>query len=119
MPSRPSVDGFLPLTPATFHILLTFVDGVHHGYGVKRIVEERTRGAVRLSAGTLYTAVQRLETKGLIEEVEAPDDGDASASSRWRFYRATSLGRDVAEAEFKRLVADVDAARAAFEGSRG
>ena len=117
--SPESLDRFLPLTPATFHILLSFVEGVHHGYGVKRVVEERTEGAVRLSAGTLYTAVQRLEEKGMIEEVEAPEAGEGAGSSRWRFYRATGLGRDVARAELDRLVADVKAARAAFSGNAG
>ena len=109
-------DSFLPLTPATFHILLTLLDGPHHGYGVKRIVEDRTGGAVTLSAGTLYTAVQRLERRSLIEEVEAPAEGESSGSSRWRFYTATALGRDVAKAELARLEADVRAAQAAFSG---
>ena len=114
--SSDTADAFLPLTPATFHILLTLLDGPLHGYGVKRIVEERTGGSVTLSAGTLYTAVQRLEHRKLIEEVEAPVEGDGAGSSRWRFYTATALGRDVAKAELARLEADVRAARAAFSG---
>ena len=32
-----------PLTPATFHILVTLADAPAHGYHVKRLVEERTR----------------------------------------------------------------------------
>ena len=38
-----------PLTPATFHILLTVAQGPAHGYRIKRDVEERTDGAVQCS----------------------------------------------------------------------
>lgn len=110
--SMPAPDSFLPLTPVTFHILLALLDGPHHGYGVKRIVEERTDNAVSLSAGTLYTAVQRLDRSGLIEEVDPPGDLEDGASSRWRFYTVTALGREVVAAELSRLEADVRAARA-------
>ena len=108
---------FLPLTPATFHILLSLEEAPLHGYGVKRVVEERTDGAVQLSAGTLYTAVQRLEQSGLIQEVDAPDEeARAAASSRWRFYRCSDLGRRVLSAELQRLEADLRAGRAIVAG---
>lgn len=110
----PSPDSYLPLTPVTFHILLALLDGPIHGYGVKRIVEERTENAVSLSAGTLYTAVQRLDRSGLIEEVEPPEDTAEGASSRWRFYTVTALGRSVLAAELRRLEADVRVGRAAL-----
>lgn len=115
--STPSPNSFLPLTPATFHILLTLLDGPHHGYGVKRIVEERTEGGVQLSAGTLYTAVQRLEKSKLISEVPQPPDPEGAASSRWRFYETTELGREVVAAELGRLEGDVRAGRAAIYGA--
>ena len=49
-----------PLTPATFHILLSLAHEVAHGYHIKRTVEERTGGAVRLGAGTLYAGIRRM-----------------------------------------------------------
>ena len=36
------------LTPAVLHVLLSLVDGVKHGYGIKLEVEERTNGALEL-----------------------------------------------------------------------
>lgn len=102
-----------PLTPATFHILLTLADAVAHGYAIKRTVEERTSGAVRLGAGTLYAGIQRMTETGLIEETDPPDDsGDVEPGSRWRFYRITSHGREVLDAEIARLESDLEAARA-------
>ena len=103
-----------PLTPATFHILVSLAADVAHGYRIKREVEDRTDGAVRLGAGTLYAGLKRMTDDGLIEETDAPeDDGELEPSSRWRFYRITDLGRRVLEGEIARLESDLAAAQAA------
>jgi DNA-binding PadR family transcriptional regulator len=96
----------LPLTPATFHILLSLYNGVKHGYGIKREVEERTDGLIRLGAGTLYEAIQRLDRSGLIAEARPPADAPTE-NARWRFYRITTYGRRALEAELRRLETDV------------
>jgi len=101
-----------PLTPATFHILLSLSREVAHGYHIKRMVEERTEGAVRLGAGTLYAGLRRMSRDGLIEETDAPPDLDEEPSERWRFYRITRRGQRVLEDEIRRLEADLEAARA-------
>lgn len=102
-----------PLTPATFHILLTLAQGVAHGYHIKRVVEERTDGTVRLGAGTLYAGLQRMAREGLIEETTAPEDpGDTEPGTRWRFYAITRAGRRALEAEVGRMEADLEVARA-------
>lgn len=102
-----------PLTVATFHILLSLTQQAAHGYGIKRIVEERTDGAVRLGAGTLYAGLQRMTRDGLIEETEPPQDaGEVEPGTRWRFYRITPHGRELLHAEIARLEADLEAARA-------
>ena len=72
--NNPKLETLLPLTPATFHILLSLHEGVKHGYRIKREVEERTSGVIRLGAGTLYEAIQRLDRSGLIEQTKAPAD---------------------------------------------
>lgn len=101
-----------PLTPATFHILLSLMRDPAHGYQIKRMVEERTRGAVRLGAGTLYAGIRRMTRDGLIEETDAPRDGGGSEPhTRWRFYAITRRGREALEREVARLEADLAAAR--------
>jgi DNA-binding PadR family transcriptional regulator len=113
----PDVERFLPLKAVHFHILLTLAEGPAHGYGVRQQVEERTGGVIVLAAGTLYETLQRLERDGLVEETEAPAEDAERASSRWRFYRATDLGRAVLVREVARLEDDLAAARAALATS--
>jgi DNA-binding PadR family transcriptional regulator len=107
----------LPLTPTTFQLLVSLMHGPAHGYGLKRDIEERTGDAMRLGAGTLYTSLQRMERDGLIRETDAPPELQGEASSRWRFYAVTELGRRVLRAELERLETGVrDARRALAEG---
>jgi DNA-binding PadR family transcriptional regulator len=104
-------DSFLPLPPATFHILLALADDDRHGYAIMQDVAARTKGALRLSAGTLYRSIQRLLEQGLIVEPRErprPDDDD----ERRRYYRITALGTAVAKAEARRLAQLVRMARA-------
>ena len=105
------VDSFLPLPNAVFHILVALADRDRHGYSIMQDVDARTGGKVRLSAGTLYTAIRRMLEQGLIEELrDSPDPG--SSDERRRYYRVTRLGRDVALAEAKRFSELLDQARA-------
>jgi DNA-binding PadR family transcriptional regulator len=83
-------------TRAEFHVLLALQHGARHGYGVMQDVEAMSDGRVRLGPGTLYTAIKRLVSAGLIEEC----DSDAE---RRRCYRLTRKGRSVAEDEARQL----------------
>ena len=58
----------MPLTPAMFQILLALADGNKHGYAILKDVSRRSEGKIRLSAGTLYGNLARLESVGLIAE---------------------------------------------------
>ena len=101
---------FLPLTPAVFHILIALADGEAHGYAIMQSVADRSAGSVRLGAGTLYGAINRLLQDGLIEEsAERPDP--EMDDSRRRYYRLTDLGGRVVAAEAKRMADLVRAAR--------
>ncbi len=100
----------LPLTPGVFHILLALADQDRHGYGIILDVAERTDGAMRLGTGTLYTAIARLLEQRLIEESDARPRADEDDERR-RYYRLTPFGRDVANAEARRLAALVRMAR--------
>jgi DNA-binding PadR family transcriptional regulator len=108
---RPDPQALLPLPAATFHILMSLADEDRHGYAIIQDVEERTGGALRLGAGTLYRSIQRMEEQGLLVETqERPDP--AIDDERRRYYRITSFGREVARAEAARLTQLVKLARA-------
>jgi hypothetical protein len=63
------------LQEATLLVLTALARGSRHGVGIITEVEEISGGRVRLRAGTLYTALDRLRADGLIgverEEVVA------------------------------------------------
>ena len=93
-----STDRFLPLSPAVFHVLVSLADGNRHGYAIIKEIADRTAGAERMGAGTLYAILRRLLEDDLIDEVPG-----ASDDQRRRYYRLTALGRRVVKAEVERL----------------
>jgi DNA-binding PadR family transcriptional regulator len=96
------IDDLLPLPTAVFHILVALADRERHGYSIMQDVAARTDGKVRLSAGTLYSAVRRMLEQGLIEELrDSPDP--QSDDERRRYYGLTRFGREVATAEARRV----------------
>jgi DNA-binding PadR family transcriptional regulator len=105
------VEALLPLPPTTFHILLALLDQERHGYAIIQDVEERTGGALRMSAGTLYRTIARLVEQGLIRETSRRPPIELDDERR-RYYRITPLGTDVARAEMRRLTELVRLARA-------
>ena len=70
-------------------------DRDRHGYAVMQDVRERTDGALSLSPSSLYAAIRRLLTQGLIEELTERPDPEHDDERR-RYYRLTRLGRAVA-----------------------
>lgn len=101
---------FLPLTPVAFEILLALGDGDRHGYAIMQEVEERSGGAVRLRAGSLYRALGRMLEDGLVQEVAESADVPGEDGRR-RYYTLTGPGRRVAAAEARRLASAVESAR--------
>ena len=106
MKSR-SVDDFLPLTPAVFHILLSLSDTDRHGYAIMQDVHATTKGQIRMGPGTLYGTIKRMIDEELIEE----SSGDPTEDQRRRYYHVTALGRAVANAESARLYSIVQVAK--------
>ncbi|HUF50673.1 MAG TPA: PadR family transcriptional regulator [Longimicrobiales bacterium] len=99
MTARKTSDRYLPLKPATFHILLALADGPRHGYAIRAAVEELTAGGVRLWPVTLYGSIRELSDAGLIETAAR----SAATDARRRYYELTVLGRRVLAAETARL----------------
>ena len=103
-------EALLPLTPAMFHVLVALASGDLHGYAVIKDVADRTGGSVQLGTSTLYGIVKRLLADGLAVESKrrpAAEDDD----ERRRYYRLTPFGREVVNAEIRRLEATLQAAK--------
>ena len=96
------VQAQLPLPPPIFHMLLALCQGERHGYALKREILRRTDGKLDLGAGALYGSIARMVERGLVEESEARPDLHLDDERR-RYYRITSLGRRVAQAEAQRM----------------
>lgn len=92
---------FLPLTEATYFIMLSLVEP-RHGYGIMQYVRELTRGGVRIGAGTLYGALATLQERNLIVPAESPGDHVGDGSRQRRVYVLTRLGRQVLGLELER-----------------
>jgi PadR family transcriptional regulator len=78
-------------------ILKTLASTSLHGYGIGQQIEQRSGGVFRVTLGSLYPALQRLEREGLIDaEWKASDN-----NRRARYYRITAAGR-------RRLAAEME-----------
>ena len=97
---KPDPDDYLPLAPATLHILLSLAGEPMHGYGIMQEVLRQSGGRYNLGPGTLYDNLQRLMKQRMVEEVAGPRDGE---NSRRRYYRLSLLGRGVLSEEIARL----------------
>ena len=97
------VNRFLPMAPATLHILLALAEEDRHGYGIMQEVQRQTEGRYRLGPGTLYDNLARLVREGLVAETEQ--------DARRKYYRLTATGRRVLSAEVARLETVVRDAR--------
>jgi DNA-binding PadR family transcriptional regulator len=106
---KPAIDNFLPLAPATLHILLSLAGEKMYGYAIMQEVARQSDGRYKLGPGTLYDNLQRLMKQGLVEEVAGRPEED---SSRRRYYRLSGLGRGVLSAEIDRLRDVVEHAQA-------
>jgi DNA-binding PadR family transcriptional regulator len=106
---------FLPLSPATLHILLSLAGEDLHGYGIMQDVVRQSEGKYKLGPGTLYDNLQKLIQRDWVEEL-GRRTGDEDP--RRRYYRLTLAGRRVLEAEVARLAEVVREARSRLQIAR-
>lgn len=78
-------------------ILKTVALEPQHGYGIGQRIEQLSEGVFRLTLGSLYPALQRLEKAGLIDSAWKSSDNNRRA----RYYRITPAGRRRLAAEEK------------------
>ena len=99
---------FLPLSPATLHILLSLAGEERYGYGIMQEVARQSEGQYKLGPGTLYDNLQKLMDQAIVEEAARRSADD---DPRRRYYRLTGLGRRILTAEVARLEGVVREAR--------
>lgn len=84
MPKTEYLQGALDLL-----ILRTLELGPNHGWGIQQRIRQVSREALRVSQGSLYPALHRLEAKGWLASKMARSENNRNA----RFYRLTAAGR--------------------------
>lgn len=93
---------------ATFLILTALAAGSKHGYAIISEVARISEGRVRLRAGTLYSALDRLRLDGLVRI-----DREEIVDNRLRrYYRLTPEGAKRLAAEAARFQSNAAAALA-------
>jgi len=85
----------LGLLPGTLDVLiLKALDGEpNHGYAVARWVREETDGHLVIEDGALYTALHRLERRGLLRA----EWRRSESNRRAKYYGLTAAGRRALE----------------------
>jgi len=76
-------------------ILKSLSLGEMHGLGIAKRVEQLSRGAFLVRAGSLFPALYRMEESGWL----ASQWGESANNRRAKYYRLTALGRRQLEAE--------------------
>lgn len=90
------------LREPTFLILSALADGPKHGYAIIQDAAAQSDGRVRLQAGTLYAALDRLAGEGLVETTGE----EVVGGRRRRYVGLTSDGREQLEREAHRQAAN-------------
>ena len=94
------------LQEPSFLILTALAAGPQHGYGIMTDVAGISEGRVKLGAGTLYAALDRLRA-GKLVDVDREEVVDTRLR---RYYRLTPAGADRLATEAARLRANAAAA---------
>ena len=81
------------LLPGTLDVLVlkAIAASPNHGYGIARWVRDATNDELVLEDGALYTALHRLEKRGLLRS----DWKSSETNRRAKYYSLTARGRDV------------------------
>ncbi len=79
-------------------LLLSLLETVpRHGYEIGKLIEQRSAGALRFHAASLYPLLYRLEKRELIQGRWV----EKSGQRRRRYYRLTAQGRKVLASQRK------------------
>ena len=94
------------LQEPSFLILTALAAGPQHGYGIMADVASISGDRIKLRAGTLYAALDRLRSDGIIDV-----DREEVVNGRLRrYYKLTQTGIAVLDEEVRRMHANVKVA---------
>lgn len=79
-------------------VLKALAWGPRHGYAVTSWIRETTRGELDVEDGALYTALHRLETRGLA----SAEWGLSEHNRKAKYYDLTAAGRRALRSEARR-----------------
>ena len=82
------------MTETAFYILLC-LKKPNHGYSIVQTVERLTDGEIKLTPGTMYGSLSKMEKDGLIRFVSVED--------KRKIYQITELGVEVLGLELNRI----------------
>ena len=85
---------YVPMTETGFYILLCLQEEMH-GYNIVQKVEKMTEGEIRISPGTMYGSLGKMEKDGLIKFIKEEE--------KRKIYHITELGQEVLNLEKKRI----------------
>ena len=85
---------YVPMTETAFFILLC-LRNPNHGYGIVQTVEKMTDGAIKLTPGTMYGSLSKMEKDKIIRFIREED--------KRKIYQITDLGSEVLQLELKRI----------------
>lgn len=85
---------YVPMTETAFFILLC-LRKPNHGYGIIQRVEKMTGGGIRLTPGTMYGSLSKMEKDKVIRFVREED--------KRKIYQITDLGLEVLQIELARI----------------
>ena len=85
---------YIPMTETAFFILLC-LRTPNHGYGIIQMVEKMTEGAIKLTPGTMYGSLSKMEKDNIIRFVREED--------KRKIYQITDLGSEILQIERNRI----------------
>lgn len=85
---------YVPMTETSFYILLCLQEA-NHGYGIVQKVKELTENEIRLTPGTMYGSLSKMEKDGLIRFIKEEE--------KRKIYQITDLGKEVLKLELLRI----------------
>ncbi|MDD2375259.1 MAG: hypothetical protein PWP10_4255 [Clostridiales bacterium] len=85
---------YIPMTETGFYILFCLQDEMH-GYNILQQVLSMTGQEIKISPGTMYGSLSKMEKDGLIHFVREED--------KRKIYKISELGQEILNIELKRI----------------